>query len=249
MDRDEKRPRVFGGIAIGQRGNSSRTGLVWGAIIAIVGVLLLLDHMDFIHIGPLFRFWPMILVFVGIGHVFDSTNRVGGLILIIVGAALQTNNLGVTHLRIGDLWPLAVIAIGLLLMWAAIKPPVIARQNSENADDLNAIAIFGGAERRINSQNFKGGRVTSVFGGVELDFRDAKMEGDEATLELQCIFGGVEIRIPDNWSVHSMTIPVLGGYADKTRLAAAPPQDAANSKQKRLIISGVIIFGGVEIGN
>lgn len=249
MDRDSRRPRVVGGIVIGQRGSSSRTGLVWGAIIAIVGVLLLLDHMDFIHIGPLFRFWPMILVFVGIGHIFDSTNRIWGLILIVVGLVFQTNNLGLTHFRIGDLWPLAIIAVGLLLMWAAIKPPVIARQGQESADALNAIAIFGGAERRINSQNFKGGRATSVFGGVELDFRDAKMDGDEATLELQCIFGGVEIRIPDNWTVHSQTIPVLGGYADKTRLSAAPPQDTANSKQKTLIISGVIIFGGVEIGN
>lgn len=251
MGRDDRRQRVIAGIMVGRRGHSdhSRNGLVWGAIIAAVGVLLLLDHMDFIHVGPLFRFWPMIIVFVGLGHLADASNRIWGAILIIVGVVFQLNSLGITHLHFADLWPLAIIAVGLLLMWAALKPPVLVRGSVEIADDLNAVAIFGGAERRIKTQNFKGGRATSVFGGVELDFRDANIEGDEATLEINCIFGGVEIRVPDNWNVHSMTIPVLGGYSDKTRLSAAPPQDSTNSKQKTLIVTGAIIFGGVEIGN
>jgi hypothetical protein len=42
---------------------------------------------------------------------------------------------------------------------------------------------------------------------------------------------------------------VLGGYSDKTRLSAAPPQDSPNDKRKTLIITGTVIFGGVEIGN
>lgn len=251
MDRDDKKQRLIAGIMIGNRRHSdpSRTGLVWGAIIAAVGVLLLLDRMDFIHIGPLFRFWPMIIVFVGLSHLANASNRVSGAILVLVGAVLQLNSLGITHLSFADIWPLAIIAAGLLLMWAALKPPVQTRGNVEIADDLNAVAIFGGAERRIKTQNFKGGRAASVFGGVELDFRDANIEGDEATLEINCIFGGVEIRVPDNWNVHSMTIPVLGGYSDKTRLSAATPQDSSSSKQKTLIVTGSIIFGGVEIGN
>ena len=249
MDRRDKGPRVIAGLMIGSRGpqQASRVGLVWGALIAAAGVALLLDHLGFLHIGSPFRFWPMVLVFFGIGHLFTPSNRAWGLILIAVGTVLQLNNFGITHLGFGDLWPLAIIAVGLVLMWGALKPPSISMGTSDTADVLDAVAIFAGTERRIKSQTFKGGKATSIFGGVELDFRDANIDGDEATLEINCIFGGVEIRVPDAWNVHSRSIPVLGGYADKTRPAA--PQDPASGKRKTLVVTGMILFGGVEIGN
>ena len=107
---------------------------------------------------------------------------------------------------------------------------------------LNAVAVFGGCERRVATPNFQGGRATAVFGGIELDFRDADMEA-EAILEINCIFGGVEIRVPESWHVHSRSLPVFGGYEDKTRQPTNP------GKTKTLIVTGMIVFGGVEIKN
>jgi len=112
---------------------------------------------------------------------------------------------------------------------------------------FNAVAIFSGCERRVKSQNFKGGRATSIFGGVELDLRDAKIAADQATIEVNCIFGGVEIRVPENWNVHSTSIPVLGGFSDKTHISSA--EDPAGGPRKTLVITGAIVFGGVEIDN
>jgi len=254
MDRRDRRHQLIAGLMTRGQGplEASRAGLVWGAILVAAGVALLLDHMGFIVIGSLFRFWPMVLVFFGVGHLFTPSNRAWGVILIVVGAILQLNNLGLTRLRFADMWPMAIIAVGLILMWGALKPPIVLKGiggTNDTADFLEAIAIFAGTERRIRSQTFKGGRVTSIFGGVELDFRDANIDGDEATLEITCIFGGVEIRVPERWNVHFRSIPVLGGYSDKTRLSAAPSQDSTNEKRKTLIITGAVIFGGVEIGN
>jgi predicted membrane protein len=250
MDDRDKRPRVAAGFMVGDKGSpeASRVGLVWGAMIFLIGVAFLLDHLGLIHIGSIFSFWPMILICFGIGHLFTRSNRAWGLILIAVGMVFLLNNLGIMHMGIGDLWPVAIIVAGLFLMWAALKPSIVARGSADTADTLDAVAVFGGTERRISSQNFKGGRAISVFGGVELDFRDASIDGDEATIELNCIFGGVEIRVPESWNVHSRSIPVLGGYADKTR-SSATPQDASATKRKTLIITGAIVFGGVEIGN
>lgn len=251
MDRREKRQQLLAGIMIGGRRHpeASRMGFIWGFMIAIVGVALLLDHMDLIHVGSLLRFWPMILVCFGIGHLFTPSSRVWGIILILIGAVFQLNNLGIMHAGIADLWPVAIIAVGLLLMWGALKAPVVTSSGSGDsaADTLNAVAVFGGCERRINSQTFRGGRAVSLFGGVELDFRDANIEGDEATLEVNCIFGGVEIRVPANWIVHSTSIPVLGGYSDKTHSPAVG--DSAAPKRKTLVITGSVVFGGVEISN
>ena len=254
MDDRDKRAQLLAGVMIRGKGRpeSSRVGLVWGALIVAAGVALLLDRMGIIYIGSFFRFWPMILIFFGIGHLFTHSNRVWGAILLVVGLVLQLNSLGITHLRFADLWPIAIIAVGLLLMWGAMKPPIVLKGGggaADTADVLEAVAIFGGTERRISSQTFKGGRATSIFGGVELDFRDANIEGDEATLDVNCIFGGVEIRVPDAWIVDSRSIPVLGGYSDKTRLSASAPQEQTSEKIKTLIVTGTVIFGGVEIGN
>ena len=261
---ETRRPNVVGGIVIRGRGptESSRVGLVWGALIVAAGVALLLDHLGFIAIGSLFRFWPMILIFFGVGHLFAPSNRVWGLILILVGAVFQLNNLGFTRIGFGDLWPIAIIAVGLVLIWGALRPSVVSKISAnlagsigstgltgspDSTDMFNAVAIFSGCERRVKSQNFKGGRATSIFGGVELDLRDAKIAADQATIEVNCIFGGVEIRVPENWNVHSTSIPVLGGFSDKTHISSA--EDPAGGPRKTLVITGAIVFGGVEIDN
>ena len=249
---DFRKPQVLAGIVIHGKGHqdSSRTGLVWGALIVAAGVALLLDHMGFIVIGSLFHFWPMILVFFGVGHLFTRSNRAFGVILIVVGIIFQLNGLGFTHVRFADMWPVAIIVVGLVLIWGALKPPIVVKGGNDagiSPDVFNATAIFGGVERRIKSQAFRGGRATCVFGGAELDLRDAIIDGEEATIEINCIFGGAEIRVPETWNVHSMTMPVLGGYSDKTHISAAP--DPSGAKRKTLHITGTIIFGGVEIAN
>jgi hypothetical protein len=187
-------------------------------------------------------------------NLLTRSGRFFGFLLILAGAFLQLNKLGITHLSFADLWPVALIAIGLLLMWGSLETRGFLQAKAKALRDfkeqlaggpptmLNAVAIFGGCERRVAAQNFQGGRATAVFGGIELDFRDADMEA-EAILEINCIFGGVEIRVPESWHVHSRSLPVFGGFEDKTRQPTNP------GKTKTLIVTGMIVFGGVEIKN
>jgi len=79
---------------------------------------------------------------------------------------------------------------------------------------MNAHAVFGGVERRITMQDFRFGRVSAVFGGVVLDFHDAGIDGDKAEIEVNAVFGGVEIRIPDTWRVEARNQTLFGGYED-----------------------------------
>ncbi|HXN53549.1 MAG TPA: DUF5668 domain-containing protein [Candidatus Acidoferrum sp.] len=233
-----------------------RWGLVWGAIIVLIGVALLLDHMGIAPFDRLYRFWPMILVAFGIMNIVTESNRGFGLLLIGAGIILQLNKLGFLHLTFAELWPLAIIGVGLLVMWGSLETRGFLRsktmadsaaQGGGLQSTLNAVAVFGGSERAISSQNFRGGKATSIFGGIELDFRDADIEGEEAVLEINCIFGGVEIRVPETWHVHSRSLPVFGGYTDKTRATKTPGETSI--KKKTLIITGMVLFGGVDIRN
>jgi hypothetical protein len=56
------------------------------------------------------------------------------------------------------------------------------------------------------------------------------------------MWGGIEIKVPENWSVSGRVTPILGGYEDKTRRVA----DGTN---QRLLVRGLVIMGGVEIKN
>lgn len=246
-----KRPKV---MVLGD----FRWGLVWGAIIVLIGIALLFEHLGVNGFDRIYRFWPTILVLFGIMNIVTDANRGFGILLTGAGVVLQLNELGYLHLTFAELWPLAIIAVGLLVMWGSLETRGFLQSKAKAVRDfqeklagvpggpqtVTAVAVFGGCERRISVRNFLGGKATAIFGGIQLDFHDADIE-TEAVLEINCIFGGVELRIPENWTVHSRNLPLFGGYEDKTRQPATPDP----SRQKTLIVTGMVIFGGIEIKN
>lgn len=261
---NDKSPK---GVVIGIHAGNPKSGLIWGGFIVLIGIVLLLDHLGVIDVPNLFQFWPTILIVAGLANLCCQSNRLWSWLLIAAGILLELNGLGYIRFGPGELWPALIIVVGVALIWGAINPPTVIKRDGEvtiqrpgdsssGPNSLNAGAVFGGCERRITSQNFQGGRVSALFGGVELDFRDANIDGDQAVLDIHCIFGGVEIRVPDNWHVHSSSLPILGGYSDKTRLRNVAPTSGSSGVEgtgtpsvKTLIITGTIIFGGLEVSN
>ncbi len=241
-----RRPMVVG---IDLRGRG-RGGIVMGAILALIGLAFLLNNMGYISIGNLWRFWPMFLVLVGVVN-FVSRHRAWGLILMLAGAVLQLNELGITHFGWAAFWPMMLIALGILMMWGSFgwskKPPISPSAAGDPRTTLNEAVVFGGLERRMTSQDFRGGDITAIFGGVELDLTEANMQANEATLAITAIFGGVEVRVPPTWQVAFRGAPIFGGMEDKTRTARV--DDPANPNLKTLVITGAVIFGGLEIKN
>jgi hypothetical protein len=108
---------------------------------------------------------------------------------------------------------------------------------------LSEWAIFGGGRRRNDSQDFQGGEAFAMFGGIELDLRKAASTREEIVIDVNAIFGGIEVRVPENWSVTVRGAGIFGGYEDKTFRAALDP------KQPHLTVNGVAVFGGVTIQN
>lgn len=260
-DQDPKRPKVM-------LAGDIRWGFAWGLVLVLVGVALLLDHMGVPAFANIARFWPLLLVLFGLMSITSHGGRGFGFLLICAGVLLQLNSLELIHLTSRDFWPLVIIAVGVLLIWGSIETRRYGRKKLKRSwlgdaareefekqagdtqndpDTLNAIAVFGGCERKYSGRSFRGGKAVSVFGAVELDFRDADMD-EEAILEVDCIFGAIELRVPETWHVHSRSLPVFGGFEDKTRERTVP--DASGStKRKTLVITGSIVFGAVEIKN
>lgn len=221
-------------------------GLVVGLIIIALGVILLLDRFAILDAHDILRYWPAILVAIGIFNLLEGTSsgsRVVGGLLTVVGGLLLLREFGYLPVRVLDLWPLALIAVGMLLLWKAIEsgretsPPA-----SASVSRLRDRAIFGGVERRITAQDFEGGEAFAMFGGVELDLTKAAMRGNRAVIQANAIFGGVELRVPESWNVTMQGTGIFGGYSDQTQ----HPQPGGAPE---LVVRGMALFGNVEVRN
>jgi predicted membrane protein len=222
--------------------------LVLALGIILIGVLFLLGNMDIIDSHDYLRYWPAIIMIIGIAYLIQcqhGPSRVWGIILTFIGAAMLLDRLYFIRFSLWDYWPLILIILGIMMIAKSsfirrgIATPPFA-ENKDANDYIKAIAMLAGFKRSNNSQNFKGGELTAIMGGLEIDLRDASIK-DEAVIDIFALMGGVEMRVPEDWLIIIEGFPFMGGFEDKTR----PPKDST----KRLIIKGTAIMGGVEIKN
>jgi predicted membrane protein len=226
----ETKPKVDRGPVIG------------GIVFIVIGLVLMLEKVGWLPPGFALHFWPTIFIVIGLVKVAYAGGRPTGAVLIGLGVLLQLNELGITHLHFWDLWPILIIVAGLAMLWQAlIKEKAAVSANPE----FDAVYIFGGGDRQINTKNFKGGSLFAVFGGYKVDFYHADIEGNQAVLEANAVFGGGEIRVPENWLVSVQGVGIFGAYEDKTRHFQPDPSQPT----KTLIIRGMAVFGGIEVKN
>ena len=115
------------------------------------------------------------------------------------------------------------------------------RRTGHDNSTMSVVAIMAGVMRGNNSSSFRRADLLAFMGGCEIDLRKAAING-EAVIDIFCMWGGIEIRVPEDWTVVSHLVPIMGGVEDKTR----PPQTAT---AHRLTLRGMALMGGVEIKN
>lgn len=215
--------------------------LVLGVIVLVLGVIFTLDNLGVVDGGDILYYWPAGLVALGVAKVLQPFGRGLGVALIVVGAWLLLERLELVPWSIWDLWPLILVAIGASLIWKTVVPRV-RRASASTGPELNVAAVLGGAEPRITAAGFRGGDVLAVMGGCKVDLREAKAAPEGATIDTFAFWGGIEILVPEDWSVEIRGTPILGGFEDKTRGGSA-------DGSQRLTVTGMAIMGGVEIKN
>ncbi len=100
--------------------------------------------------------------------------------------------------------------------------------------------LFGGSESIFLDPVFHGGRISAIFGGVVVDLRRTQLPEGVTYLDVEAVFGGVELYLPDNWMVETKFHTVFGGLQDK-RLVSLP------DNSRKLVIQGDLVFGGCDI--
>ncbi|HML18042.1 MAG TPA: DUF5668 domain-containing protein [Bryobacteraceae bacterium] len=260
----------------GGRHHSGSGGLIIGVILAGIGIILLLQNLGILYVDDLWKYWPVILIVVGMSRVATACatgGRIWGAALAVVGAIFLLDNFDIIHGNVWNyLWPVVLIAIGVGMLvrgidrgsrWDWWNPPpptdstgaggkagggsAAAGSSSSGGslqNTLNEWAFFGGVRRRIDAQDFEGGDVLAIFGGIRIDMERAGTKKEEVRIEANAMFGGIDFRVPDTWAVTVRGTGIFGGYEDKT-IEPRPSE----GKPPHLIISGVAMFGGVTVKN
>lgn len=226
------------------RGPRLTPQLLLGLCVICVGVLFTLHNMGFLDAGDYLGYWPAGLIAIGLVKLWQSKDGGGGgfsgTIFTIAGTWLVLQHIAVVRFDFWEFWPLLLVLLGVYMVWQGVSSHH-KRVAADESGIVNAMAIVGGVARGNNSRSFKGGDLTAIMGGCELDLRQAAIEG-EAVIDVFAMWGGIEIRVPEDWTVTVKAIPLMGGIDDKTR----PPQGVS---RHRLVIRGFVIMAGVEIKN
>lgn len=227
----------------GERPRSSGQAVA-GALLLTIGALLFAQNLELFDVRRYWRYWPVVPLALGVLKLLTGRSRgdtAFGIVLTVFGASLLARVLGYWSPRPADIVALTLIGIGVFFIVRGLFGGPAPRPEKDSGDWISAFAVLAGFERSNNSQNFRGGDLTALMGGCEIDLRQASMRAP-AAIDVFVMWGGVEVRVPDDWTVELRGMPLLAGFVDKTRAPAVPTD-------KRLVIRGVAIMGGVEIKN
>lgn len=236
----------------GQFRRSGRAHLLLGIVLMFLGLFLIADLADIIpwRLRDFIFTWQALLIFLGLIFLSNKDNKGTGVVLIVIGSFfLFPRVINVPDYWRSLFWPTLLIILGLVVIFGGRRSWGGTyfggqKRKASSEDWLDDVAVFGGGDRVITSQQFQGGKITHIFGGSKIDFTRAKLAPGKNHLEVVLLFGGTKLIVPESWTVKIEVTSVFGGFSDK-RVKSIVVSDTDRS----LHITGVNVFGGGEIVN
>ncbi len=231
--------------------NHNQKRVLIGFVMLAAGLAFLLKNFDVIdnHIANYIFRWEIILIALGSIFIITHENKGPGIVLLFVGIGFYLKNLHFIHFNFSFheiFWPGLLILFGILILFKRNFDPENCDKKKvigNEEDIIDEVNIFGGGDRTIISQSFKGGKILAIFGGSNFNLARAKMAPGKNYIEVLAIFGGMKLIVPEDWNVRITAVSIFGGFSDKHRIQ---PHSAASSDSE-LIIKGFVLFGGGEI--
>lgn len=220
--------------------------LLVGILIIGIGALLLLGNLQILELENIWRFWPVLPLVAGVNMIFRSglgPGLGGGVVLTVIGGAFLLRNFGLIDWRFRHLWPLLLIVLGVMVVVTSFRRTTPPRGPQASANpSISLFTFLGGVEHENNSSMFRGGEATAVMGGIDIDLRNASITDADVVLNCFAFMGGIEIKVPQDWSVVIKATPIMG-YIGGTAKAGS------SDGSKKLTINGQAFMGSIEVKN
>lgn len=181
----------------------------WGVVLTAVGVMALLQMMNVYQFG--LAFWPVVLVLVGIGVLWNSFRRLNwfglavglwaggiGLFEILANAGVNTGGItGGEILRHG--WPLLLVAAGVSMVFG------------RSAFRFRVDFDHGGGSKIVGDMRYgqtewvldKDLKIDQGIGDVKVDLTTAQITEGVHRISVHAGIGDMVIRVPDDVNVNA----------------------------------------------
>ena len=218
--------------------------VIWGLILIAAAVIIALNSFGVIDFDLFFDgWWTLFIIVPSFVSVVQDRDKSGGLLGLAIGVLLL---LSAQEIISWDMiWkialPLAIAVVGIKMVISAFRKDradrIVKEIKAEGRASQSGVGIFSGTELSFDNVVFDGADLTAIFGGVGCDLRGAIIDRD-CVIKVTCMFGGIDIKVPDNVKVVNNTVCVFGGVDVKK----------SNSNAiHTLYIDGLCMFGGVDI--
>ena len=255
-------PLILIVIGVWRLAASRGRSLAFPIVLIAIGALFLIINLEIIpgvDYDALGRFWPLILILVGVWRLAASRGRSLGfpIALIAIGALFFAINLvNIDFGAIWSFWPIILIAVGILIAARAIRSGRRSDSDTRRQSDPFTPSEGGGGaiiDVDVPAVNMEGVHTTApdfvdgkadfnvVMGKAEVDFRGATLTHKPSTLEVSVVMGQAIIHAPPEWVVQ-LNINTTMGETKDTR-----PQSARNDADPDLIINGSVVMGSLHI--
>src|SRR5262245_10863130 len=153
-DSQQKNPRPIGeqdllaGIVV--RGSLSAR-LIIGLIVIGLGVLFFLGTMGVIEIHTVWRYWPVALIGLRLAKALTPGGIEGRVFaggVALSGTLLLLDNLEYINFSWKRIWPLALVFVGVAIVWRALAGNRFADGLTNVGATLSTVAILGGVNRK-----------------------------------------------------------------------------------------------------
>jgi hypothetical protein len=111
--------------------------------------------------------------------------------------------------------------------------------NDVDDNEVNFSVNCGSSVKYINSEDFKVANLRCHFGAMEVYFDNAKIKDDNATINVDVSFSGIELYIPREWKIVNKIDVTLGAVEQKNNTQA--------KFEKTVTLTGRVSLGAVEI--
>jgi predicted membrane protein len=216
-----------------------------GTALILLGLLLFFNSMGILDlsISRIIFSWPFFFLVIGLIITLNTNKKFFGGIISGIGAIFLVPRIFPNVDYDGTvILAIVFIAIGVYIIFNRLEKERDKIYNQKK-DIIDDIAIFGGGEKIITSDNFRGGSITAIFGGSEIILKGCKLAEGTNVIDILCVFGGTTLIVPSDWNVVINVTPIFGGFSNKIFKDPSVNVDL----NKTVIIKGLVIFGGGEV--
>jgi predicted membrane protein len=187
-----------------------------------------------------------------------SKQVIMGLVIIFLGFFLLFDSLGYIEVDfwslMGDLWPLVLIVIGLIVVFKGSRKTKHEVSPSKGKYSNNSISgLFG--DVRIAGMSDTVGKIdrSLIIGDIVIDLSGSKLQDGDDYVGVSVIFGDVVVTVPADFPV-SVDLSCIAGsasFGDKKSDGLMPKilytENEFGSAPAKLYIKGNAIFGDVKV--